>query len=271
MKYVVTVLEDVAGISSTYLPIKAAISLLMDACDQVPLMLPKMQDQKLLTLRSHSFSRCSRALESVPFGHYGGQYVKNKPWHTNVNSVWLTLTYQNATIYEKPETQNRRLQLTGEAKPGKTRGLTGMVPGLAHQVSAGPVFGRVWNWTDLFLVSIPGTLAGYPDPLPTLDFTPAPMINDPIYGQISYNCCFSNAFMLKVVHNLKIVVVGIMRASWKEIAKHVIGPTKVIPATQVKARCTKLANHLDVDFGRSWRRWTRRGRWEWWAREWCLY
>jgi len=42
MKYVDTVLEDVAGISRAYLPMKAAISLFMDACDYVPLMLLKM-------------------------------------------------------------------------------------------------------------------------------------------------------------------------------------------------------------------------------------
>jgi len=40
----------VARISSTYLPIKAAISFSMDAFDQAPLILPKMQDQILLTL-----------------------------------------------------------------------------------------------------------------------------------------------------------------------------------------------------------------------------
>jgi len=45
MTYVVTVQEDVAGISRTYLPIMAAITLFMDACDQAPLILPQMQDQ----------------------------------------------------------------------------------------------------------------------------------------------------------------------------------------------------------------------------------
>jgi len=50
MKWVVTVPEDVARISRTYLPIKAAMSFFMDACDQAPLILPKMQDQISLTL-----------------------------------------------------------------------------------------------------------------------------------------------------------------------------------------------------------------------------
>jgi hypothetical protein len=40
--------------------------------------------------------------------------------------------------------------------------------GLAHQESAGGVFGCVCNQTDAFLGSKPGPLADYPDPLLTL-------------------------------------------------------------------------------------------------------
>jgi len=73
----------------------------------------------------------------------------------------------------KPETQNRRLDPTGLAKPGETRGLMGTGPGLAHQESAGRGFGWVWNRTDQFLRSKPGPLAGHPDPLLTLPTGPA--------------------------------------------------------------------------------------------------
>ena len=66
------------------------------------------------------------------------------------------------------------------------------------------------------------------------------MINDPIYGLIVYNCCLSNAFKLKLGHNVKIFLVGMMRATGKEIAKHVIGPTKVIPASSVKGTREQL-------------------------------
>jgi len=55
------------------------------------------------------------------------------------------------------------------------------------------------------------------------------MINNLIYSQISYNCCLSNAFKLKPGHNVKIFVVEMMRATGKEIAEHVIRPTKIIP------------------------------------------
>jgi len=85
-----------------------------------------------------------------------------------VNILRLTVAYLNATINVKPETQNRKLEPTGLAKPGETCGLTGTGPGLARQESAGRVFGRFWNRTDPFLRSKPGPLAGYPDPLLTL-------------------------------------------------------------------------------------------------------
>ena len=53
------------------------------------------------------------------------------------------------------------------------------------------------------------------------------MIDDPIYGQISYNSCLLNAYKLKVGHNVKIFVVEMMRATGKEITEHVIRPTNV--------------------------------------------
>ena len=39
------------GISLTYPPIEGGNCLCMDACDQAPLVLVKMEDQKSLTLR----------------------------------------------------------------------------------------------------------------------------------------------------------------------------------------------------------------------------
>ena len=68
----------------------------------------------------------------------------------------------------KPETQNRRLEPTGLAKPFKPRGLTGTCPGLARQDAAEKVFGWFWNRTELFFRFKPGPLAGYPDPFLTL-------------------------------------------------------------------------------------------------------
>jgi len=49
----------------------------------------------------------------------------------------------------------------------------GTGPGSARQDSAGRVFGRFWNRTQPFFRSESGPLAGYPDPLLTLDRTDA--------------------------------------------------------------------------------------------------
>jgi len=62
-------------------------------------------------------------------------------------------------------------------------------------------------------------------------YTNGQMRMDPICGQISYNCGLSNAFKLKPGHNPKIFLVESKRATKKEIAKHFIGPAKVIPAS----------------------------------------
>jgi len=77
-----------------------------------------------------------------------------------VNILRLTVAYLDATINVKPETQNRRLEPTGLAKPGETRGLTCTGLGLARQESEGRVFGWFWNRPNLFLGSKPGPLAG---------------------------------------------------------------------------------------------------------------
>ena len=66
------------------------------------------------------------------------------------------------------------------------------------------------------------------------------MIIDHIYRQILYSCCLSNAIKLKPVHNPKIFLEEMMRATRKEIAEHVIRPVKVIPPSHVKARCAQL-------------------------------
>jgi hypothetical protein len=55
------------------------------------------------------------------------------------------------------------------------------------------------------------------------------IVNDSIYGQISYNCCLSNTFKLKHGHNGKAIVVEIMRVTGKETDQPGIGPRKVIP------------------------------------------
>jgi hypothetical protein len=159
MKYVVTVQGDVAGISHTYLPRTAAIFLLLVACDQVPLILPKMQEFKWLMLRWCSFLECSRACKSGHFTPQGSQYVKNQLWWTNGNISQLSVAYLNATIHVRPEMHIRRLEPTGEAKPDGTHSLTGTDTSLACYESVGWVFKWDRNWTHPIWWSKPELLA----------------------------------------------------------------------------------------------------------------
>jgi hypothetical protein len=182
MKYIVTVPEDVARISRTYLPIQAAIFFFLDVCNQAPLILPKIQDQTALTLCRRSFSGCGWVRENVCFAHQGRWYIDNEPWSNNVNILLLTVADLPATINVKPETQNRRLEPPGLSQPGETRVLTGIGLYLARQVSAGRVFGLGSNRTEVFLRSKPGPPVGYPDPLLTL-ITGAPV------------CCKNDIFL----------------------------------------------------------------------------
>jgi hypothetical protein len=95
------------------------------------------------------------------------------------------------------------------------------------------------------------------------------MINDHIYGQILFNCCRSNAFKLNLGHNVKIFVVEMKRATGKEIAEHVIRPTKGIPLAVLRLDVSNCSS-IYIDFGRFLRGWKRGrggGRGGWWARE----
>ena len=71
-------------------------------------------------------------------------------------------------------------------------------------------------------------------------YTNGQLIMEPIYGQISYNCCLSNAFKLKLGQNPKNNLIEMMRATGQNIAEHVNRPVKVIPASHVTARCAQL-------------------------------
>jgi len=59
------------------------------------------------------------------------------------------------------------------------------------------------------------------------------MINDPLYGQISYNSSLSNAFKLKVGHDVQRCLIEMKAATGKDIAEHVMRPAEVIPASLV--------------------------------------
>jgi len=64
----------------------------------VLLILPMMQDQKWWTLCWSSFSGWARERVSLLFDYQGGQYMKQRRWHTKVNILQLSVGYLNVTI-----------------------------------------------------------------------------------------------------------------------------------------------------------------------------
>jgi hypothetical protein len=62
-------------------------------------------------------------------------------------------------------------------------------------------------------------------------YAPGPMMNDPLYDQIAYNSSLSNAFKLKLGHNVNVFLVGMKAATGKDNAEHVMRPGKVTPAS----------------------------------------
>jgi hypothetical protein len=64
-------------------------------------------------------------------------------------------------------------------------------------------------------------------------YAPGQMMNDPLYGQISYNSSLSNNFKLKLGHNVQLFLIEMKAATGKEIAEHVMRLAKVIPTSLV--------------------------------------
>lgn len=143
------------GLSHSYLCIKAAISFFVNTCNQVPFILPKMQDQTLFTCSWHSFSRCGRVCEYARFANQGGEYVENNLWSSDVNMLWLTVALQNTTTNVTPERQNNWLEPTGLANLGKTHWLAGSSAHLDRQEFACRDFRRVWKHTNPVLSAEP--------------------------------------------------------------------------------------------------------------------
>jgi len=72
-------------------------------------------------------------------------------------------------------------------------------------------------------------------------FTHMETMNDPMYGQISYNCYCSNTFKMKLGHNLTKVLVEIRIAIGKEeTAEYIIRLAKVIPTGHVQTGHVQL-------------------------------
>jgi len=91
--------HDGAGsVSHLVLPIKEANTSVITSCSQCPLWLPRMQDQKSLTLHWRSFPGWRRERLTTYFEHEGGQFILKEYRCTIVNILGSTVRYLHATI-----------------------------------------------------------------------------------------------------------------------------------------------------------------------------
>jgi hypothetical protein len=67
-------------------------------------------------------------------------------------------------------------------------------------------------------------------------YAPGQMMKEPEYDQISYNSSLSNAFKLKLGHNVNLFLIEMKAATRKNNAEHVMRPAKVIPASLVPGK-----------------------------------
>jgi len=104
------------SMSLSPLLINAAYNTFITVCIQLPLRLPKMQDQKSLTHRWLSFSAWGWECVSHIFEYKGGQYIRNGQWCNKVNLLQLAVGYLNATI-----NRNTQKPLPGIGTDGSTQ------------------------------------------------------------------------------------------------------------------------------------------------------
>jgi len=89
-------------------------------------------------------------------------------------------------------------------------------------------------------------------------YAPGQMMNDSLYGQISYNCSLSNAFKLKLGHHVQLSLIEIKAATGKDIAEHRMRPAKVIPTSLVTVNYAHFSS-VYLDLGGIWWKWKNGG------------
>jgi len=75
-------------------------------------------------------------------------------------------------------------------------------------------------------------------------YAPGQMMNDPLYGHILFNSSLSNAFKLKLGHDVKLFLVDMKAATGKDNVEHVIRLVKVIPVSLLSVSYAPLLTRL---------------------------
>jgi len=136
--------QDGAGsMSLLVLPIKHANTSVMTIRNLWPLRLPKMQDQKLLTLCWRSFSGWCREHLSPFFAYKGSHYIQKDHRGTIINLLRLIEGYLNATINTTTRNAEPEIVLDGSSQTRQNPRLDGYGAGFGPPRSHGLCFWMV--------------------------------------------------------------------------------------------------------------------------------
>jgi len=117
-----THVQNVAGsVLLCLFSIKVAYTSLKNVCNQSPLRLPMMQDQKSLAVSWLSVSWWGTARVSLHFDYKPGLWIKKWQWHTKASALQWTVGYQNATIHRKACEPDLEMNTNGSIRTRQTR------------------------------------------------------------------------------------------------------------------------------------------------------
>ena len=165
-RWVDTHFHDGAGSMSLFvLPIKHANTSVMTICNLWPLRLPKMQDQKSLTLRWCSFPGSGRECLSPSFDHQGGHHIQKRTPRYNLNILQLILGYFNTTMNWTVWNAEQEIGPDGSSQTRRNPGITRYVARSGPPRSCGCGFWTVLQPNrTIFPVRI-RTAGGFPWPI----------------------------------------------------------------------------------------------------------
>ena len=139
----------------------------MTVCNLSPLRLPRMLDQKLLTLRWHSFSGWGSEHLSGWFDHMGGQYIERRQWCSRVSISRFSVESLNAIVNRKSWITDQEIGTSESCETPPNLQVDGSGSGFGLPWCRMSCFGWFWNRNETFVRCDPRLLASYLRPLLT--------------------------------------------------------------------------------------------------------
>jgi len=153
------------SVSHIVLHIKAANTSFMNIYNQLPLRLPKVEDQKSSTRRWLSLSGWGREWFLLVFNHKGGQYIRKGQRYTNVDILRLAIGYLKETINGKNRIPEPEIGTAGSSQTRQDPRVDGYGSAFRPPRCSGAGF---WTGLELYRIVLAvrtWTTGGLPGPV----------------------------------------------------------------------------------------------------------